>query len=245
VLRALAYFNQHSREMPDGRRFIAYPTDLVGQTNTVALTALTIIDLLRVEPRLPERKELEKQLKGYIQFLLSLRATATPGEAFSGGTFSAYYSTETGMPERTRGGGADNSPYSDGETLLALVKAAKYAGYGRLQPQIIESANTMFHDHFEEEAKLILAQNSNDVTSPVIKGFYQWGAMAYYEIYTSDWRNRHRYGDMAIRMSDWMLNNARITEVGGNTAYSIEGLAVSWEIARLGGDLAGARSVAS
>jgi hypothetical protein len=231
VLRALAFFNTNSREMPDGRRFTVYPTDMVGQTNTVALTVLTIVDFLRAEPRVSERAELEKYLKGYIEFLLKLRKPD--------GTFSAYYDPEDGFPPMK---GAGSSPYSDGEALLALVKAAKYAGYGKLQNSILASAQEMYRDHFEEEAKHVLKQGGS---SPLVKGFYQWGAMAFYEIYTSDWKNRHRFGDMALRMSDWMLTHNKIAVPGGNNSYAIEGLAVSWEIARLSGDQAAMDRIAA
>ncbi len=111
VMRGLAFFDQYSREV-DGKKWILYPGDRRGDTGTVSLLTLALIEFLRSDDAIPDREQYEKDLDMYINFLLSLRT--------QDGQFYSSYDLTTGE------GQADPSPYFDGETLLALVKAAKY-----------------------------------------------------------------------------------------------------------------------
>jgi UDP-N-acetylmuramoyl-tripeptide--D-alanyl-D-alanine ligase len=232
IQKSLAFFEQNSVDLGDGRRIIAYPSDLVGKTNTIALVALSIMDLLEAEPNLPERAGYERRLNQYIAYLMSVRnernRVGPRGTRMRRGTFQVHYDTTTGA---TRGA---NSSYSDGEILLTLVKAAKGFGHARLRPQILESAAAMYAEHFHEPLNDPRIGNAD-------KGFYQWGTMAFAEIATSGWKGADVYGQRAIEMSLWMISQPNFTTPGGNNGYAHEGVAAAYRIAKLRGDEANMR----
>jgi hypothetical protein len=99
----------------------------------VALVTLTLVEFLRSDAPLPHRKEYEQDLDAYLKFLLSLR--------MDDGRFHSAYRFSDGK------GLKQPSPYYDGETLLALVKAARYAGHEELKRPALESAQTM-HEQY-------------------------------------------------------------------------------------------------
>ena len=215
VMKGLAFFAANSRTTDKGLKFVVYPGESKGATGGVALVTLALIDFLRAEKTLPQRAEYERELDGYVRFLLSLRMTD--------GRFCSAYNLRTG-----KGFGAPSS-YFDGEALLALAKAVKYSAYTHLQPLVLESAEAMYQRHIHEALK----EHSD---SPVTKGFYQWSSMAYYEIYTAQWAGSEPYARRVIDLAHWMIDTHRTLTRTRNTAYAVEGLAVAWELARLTGD---------
>jgi UDP-N-acetylmuramoyl-tripeptide--D-alanyl-D-alanine ligase len=212
VKRGLGFFDRHSQETTDGRKFIIYPGEKEGKTGTVALVTLALIEFLRAEANFEERKEYEKDLAQYIQFLLSLRT--------ENGQFHRYYGKKNGEPE------GPPSPYFDGETLLALTKAAKYVGFERLKEGILESAEAMHQANVSKPLK-------KGLWNKTTKGFYQWGSMAYYELYTSGWPGVEKYADRTLYLASWMIYVSKPLEKKGNTGYAFEGLVSAWELARL------------
>jgi UDP-N-acetylmuramoyl-tripeptide--D-alanyl-D-alanine ligase len=214
VKRGVGFFNRNSKEIRDGRKYPVYPKSKKGRTGTVALLTLTLIDFLRAEKDFSDRGKYESDLGKYLKFLLSLR--------MPNGQFYEAYRLDNGKGE----GGA--SPYFDGESLLALVKAAKYAGRGSLQRIVLESAETMHQKNVVEPLR-------RDRSSGTTKGFYQWGSMAYYELYTSGWPGVEAYAKRVLGLAHWMAYVQNPLRKKGNTAYAFEGLVSAWEVARLTG----------
>ncbi|KKR25611.1 MAG: hypothetical protein UT55_C0036G0001 [Candidatus Peregrinibacteria bacterium GW2011_GWE2_39_6] len=205
ILKGLDFFEQISKTSTDNIRYIVYDDAEKGSTGTVALVSLALIDFLRTEEDFPNREHYVVLLDQYLNFLYSLR---TIDDQF----YSQYTYAE--------GEGVNYpSPYFDGETLLALVKAVKYLGYDGWRPFVLSSANAMYNSHV---TKALL----EDPDSAKTKGFYQWGSMAFYEIYNSSWGKVTKY--------------ARTL----NTSYAYEGLISAWELARLTNDLETANKLA-
>jgi UDP-N-acetylmuramoyl-tripeptide--D-alanyl-D-alanine ligase len=223
IENGLEFFQTHSRTNESGARYVVYPGDRTGRTGTTALVGLAWIDFLRSSGNGAEigeasREAHSKALNEYLSFLLSLRDAA--------GQFAAAYSYANG--ERIGG----PSPYFDGEILLALVKAAKYIpGHEDLRERILESAASMHRVHVEEA----LAQ---DPDSAQTKGFFQWGILSYYELFTSGWEGTQSYAQKAIDLAHWMIDVHRTLDRTKNTAYAMEGIAAAYELARLTGDAA-------
>ena len=215
IVRGLRFFDTNSRQTPEGRKYIVYPGDRQGQTGTVALVTLALVDFLRAEAQVSDRTKYEADLGRYIAFLRSLR--------MSNGQFYGQYRHENGVPM------GSPSPYYDGEALLALTKAAKYAGRAELKPVVLESAETMY-------VKNVADARRTDRDSPTTKGFYQWGSMAFYELYTAGWPGVEPYAQRTIDLAYWMIDVHRTLDRTRNTAYAHEGMLSAWELARLTGN---------
>jgi len=211
------FFKNCSMESDDGYKWIVYPNSLSGRTGTVALIALSIIDFLRSseDTDMELKTELWADLDKYLDFLVSLR--------MENGQFYQSYDHETGV------GYGGSSPYFDGESLLALTKAAKYLNKDELKPIILESANATYQNN-------VVNALEDDPDSSTTKGFFQWGCMAYYELATSDWQNTESYSDIVISLSDWMIDVHKTLERTRNTAYAYEGIIHAYELARITGD---------
>jgi len=215
VARGLAFFRRYSRRTPTGGRYVAYPTDLMGSTGTVALVCLSLIETVRADPDSATAIARRRELDEYLHFLLAVR--------MPDGRFHARYDHRSG-----RGFGGP-SPYYDGESLLALARAARYAGRGDLKGVLLESAERMYETHVEGALRL-------DPDSADTKGFYQWGTMAFYELYTSGWQGTKVYAPRAVALAEWMIDVHRTLDRTRNTAYAHEGMVTAWELARLSGD---------
>lgn len=217
--KGMAFFEQNSVQSDDGRKWIAFPNDLSGKTGTTALYTLAIVDTLRQPDYLDAdfRKMLEANLDRYLAFLASLRTAE--------GFFHKSYAYDTG-----EGFGFSPSPYFDGETLLAFVKAAKYLNKTELKPSIMTSADAMYRLHVEKALRI-------DPDSKKTKGFFQWGIMSFFEMATSGWPDTGRYGDMAIELADWMIDVHCTLKRKKNTAYAYEGIILAHELARQKKDL--------
>jgi UDP-N-acetylmuramoyl-tripeptide--D-alanyl-D-alanine ligase len=205
VERAFAFFEKYSRTTADGRLYVAYPGDSEGRTGTVALCALAYIDYLHANPPIPEdlRQRYKHRLDGYIQFLIGAR---TPDGLWHS-SFNIADRQPFGAP----------SPYFDGESLLALVKAAKYAGREDLRPIIIESAEAGYRRNVQEALQ-------QDPDSPTTKGYYQWSSMAFYELAASGWPDTEKYGDYVIELAEWMIDVHKTLKRRRNTGYAYEGI---------------------
>ena len=215
ILKGLSFFRRHSRVIEDGRRYVVYPDSPAGRTGTVALVALALIDFLRAGNSLEGRPELEADLDQYLEFLLSLKR--------ADGHFYGGYSHTDGLPQ------GEPSPYFDGESLLALIKAVKYMDRSRLRPAVEASAAAMY-ERWVDYALI------EDPDSPLTKGFYQWGSMSYYELFTTKWPGTEVWAERVIDMAYWMIDVHRTLERRRNTAYAYEGIIPAWELARLTGN---------
>ncbi len=215
ILKGLDFFIDNSRETKDGRKYVVYPGFDKGYTGTVALLTLSLIDFLRVEDDPQLIKKYKVELSKYIKFLMSIM---TNKKQFYG-SYRFKDGTGFGAP----------SPYYDGETLLALIKAAKYLEFSELKYAITESAEAMYNRNIRDALEL-------DPDSDITKGFYQWSSMAYYELYTTRWDDTEKYAKRVIDLAYWMIDVHQTLRRRKNTAYAHEGLIVAWEIARLNKD---------
>ncbi|OVE81816.1 hypothetical protein BVY04_02430, partial [bacterium M21] len=212
-LQGLKFFAKCTAQVSDGRGLIRYP-EQANSTGTIALVGLSLADFLRSKTNLTsaQKKTCQKYLKQYLNMILSLRDEK--------GHFASSYKndgTAVGLP----------SPYFDGECLLFLTRVAKYHGQKDLVKEILESAANMYENN-------VLAALRIDPDSNTTKGFYQWGTMAYFEIYTSEWGPTvELYGKRVMKMEQWMMDTHAVLKRRRNTAYAFEGLACALEVARL------------
>jgi len=215
--KGFSFFKNYSTESEDGRRWVIYPDDDMGNTGTVALLSLAIIDFLRSSGNIDAeyREELENDLDKYLNFLISVRL-----ENF---LFHETYYLKNGT------GYGNPSPYFDGESLLALTKAAKYLDKDELKPIILETANATYHYIVEPELYY-------KTDSPITKGFFQWGCMSYFELATSDWEETENYSDILIDLADWMIDVHHTLKRTRNTGYAYEGIIHAYKIALDAGD---------
>ncbi|MCZ6676096.1 MAG: hypothetical protein O7E52_02475 [Candidatus Poribacteria bacterium] len=213
VARAMGFFEKHSKLTADGRRYVTYPGDKYGRTGTVALCALAHIDYLRAaKPHITEEKfqNYRQRLDEYIEFLVSARTEM--------GLWNSSYRFSDGYPF----GGA--SPYFDGESLLALVKAAKYMGREDLKPIIIAAADAGYRYNIQEALRV-------DADSNTTKGYYQWSSMSFFELATSAWQGTEKYGNYVIELADWMIDVHETLRRTRNTAYAYEGIIHAYQLA--------------
>jgi len=211
ALRGISFFLSHTREAGGGARYIAYPGAERGRTGAVALVSLALIELLAAEPA--ERDKLRPQLAALLGFLSTLR--------LSSGLYPSEYHLADGSPS------GKPSPYFDGEALLALSKAAVELGLGE-RAEILASAEAM-------HLRYVKTALGGEPDSAVTKGYYQWGTMAYYELFRSGWPEAQPFAERAVAMALWMIDSHRVLERRLNTAYAFEGLCTAWELARLTG----------
>lgn len=214
VDKGLDFFLNLSKKKNDQVLFIDYPGGGYGKTGTVALVALACVEMLQAPMDSAAEVKYTNALDGYIQFLLSLHR--------EDGRFYGRYETKNGD---VRG---EPSPYFDGETLLALSKAAIHLGYDELKPLILNSAEAMYQEY-------VVKAREDEKDSPITKGFYQWGSMAFFEIYKAGWGEH--YAERIINLAYWMIDIHQTLTRQKNTAYAQEGIIVAYETARLTNDL--------
>ncbi len=226
--KSLAFFEAHSRTMPGGERYVAYPVAAArrrevgrqpGSLGTVALVALAHVDYLRRAEHLDESAaaRYSGHLSQYLSFLVAART--------ADGRFHSSYDSRNGAPE------GPPSPYFDGESLLALVKAAKYLGRDDLRPFVLAAADAGYRAN-------VVEARERDPDSKVTKGYYQWSSMAYFELATSGWPETEKYGGWLIELADWMIDVHRTLERTRNTAYAYEGIVPAYRMAEIRGDVA-------
>ena len=217
VEKAMDFFARNSKLTHDGQRYVAYPEEKAGKIGTVALCALTYIDYLRAAKwKIPEEKfrQYRQHLSEYLEFLITARIQTGP----TAGLWHKNYSIADGHPY------GKSSPYFDGESLLALIKAAKYMGREDLRPIIIASADAGYHHNIQEALR-------EDPDSSITKGYYQWSSMIFFEIATSGWSNTEKYGDYVINLANWMIDVHKTLRKTRNTAYAYEGIIHAYQLA--------------
>ncbi len=217
LYNAFNFFDNNSIESGN-KKWIVYPNSSYGKTGTIALLSLAHIDLLRNSGHIDKdnKKNLESDLNKYLNFLVSLRK--------DNGQFYPYYYHDIGV------GFGDYSPYFDGESLLALTKAAKYLNKNDLKDLIKESAEAMYD-------KNIIEALEKEPDSSITKGFFQWGCMSYFELYKSGWNDTEKYSYIVINLADWMIDVHKTLDRTRNTAYAYEGIIPAYELAKLNNDI--------
>ncbi|HCP45823.1 MAG TPA: hypothetical protein DIU15_07265 [Deltaproteobacteria bacterium] len=197
---------------------LKYPGAETIHSGSVALVALTIIEYLKTDKPMNRayRDELSTKLDGYLAFLQWMQR--------KDGRFSKDFNHTTGKKRKR------SSPYYDGETLLALCKAARQLDRKYLIPTIEKAARRT------SEVYTIRAWKK-DRDSNRTKGFYQWGSMAFAEYYQAQWKDYELYGDIALTLGWWMIHTHKTLTRNRNHAYAVEGLIAAWRIANMRGDI--------
>ncbi|MBZ0274141.1 hypothetical protein K8I61_19030 [bacterium] len=212
VKKGVEFFERHTKSRKDAMD-IAYPGEIMCKTGTVALTALALIEALRVRESFPgeDIEKFERLLDGYLAHLLRMQR--------GDGRFAQASLVLNGKPS------IGTSPYFDGESLLALAKAARYLGRVELVPAIEKAASAMARFYtFDAWEK--------DADSEKTKGFYQWGSMAFREYGEAGWANAKDYKNTAVVLAWWMIHTHRTLSRRANTGYAYEGIASAYAIAR-------------
>lgn len=213
VLRGLAFYTRNSHLSADGCRFVRFPGAAEGESGTVALVALALIEFLRAEPR--GHEDLRRQLDEYVAFLVSLQRADR--------RFYKNYQLSSGI------GLGLPSPYFDGEILLALVKAARYLNHDELRSRVVPAASAMHAAYVANPVKYGIDDSRT-------KGFFQWGCLAYSELSASGWPGTEPYAGRTIALAHWMIDVHKTLDKRGNTAYAHEGLIVAFQAAHESGD---------
>ena len=216
--RALAFFFDHTKAGPvEGALLIDYPGDASCSTGTVALVALGIIEYLRTERagslQLSDqyREKLISKLNGYIAFLKFMHRE----DRHFSRSYSVFHKTKQGS----------FSPYYDGETILCLIKAAKYLGYKELIPMIEDTAMVMAKHYSVDQWR-------KDPDSNLTKGFFQWSCMAFWEYQDAGWKHAETFGDYVLSLAWWMIHTHRTLQRTRNTAYAYEGIIQAYRLAK-------------
>jgi len=207
--KTIDFIIDHSR-IVNQNIFLLYPSNKFGKTGTISLICLGLIEYLKSSTKDPKFELYRTILDGYIKQLIHLRK--------DNGLFYANYDYYDGH------GYGRTSPYYDGETLLALSKYAAFTKDEPYQNMLLQSADTMYQNYVVDALK-------KDRDSNRAKGFFQWGSMAFYEIYNQT--KGENWAKRTIEMSHWMIDVHRTLWRSKNTAYAHEGMAVAWELARL------------
>lgn len=213
VEKAMAFFEKHSELTPAGARYIAYPNASTGKTGTVALCALAYIDYLRAaESNISEKRfrHHRRRLDEFLRFLLDARTEEN--------LWHRNYRISDGQPF------GENMPYFDGESLLALVKSAKYMGRSDLKQVIFDTAEAGYRRNIRDALQ-------EDRDSWITKGYYQWSSMAFFELATSGWQDTEKYGDYVLELADWMIDVHKTLRRTRNTGYAYEGIVHAYELA--------------
>jgi UDP-N-acetylmuramoyl-tripeptide--D-alanyl-D-alanine ligase len=185
---------------------------------SIALVALALIEYLQTPSDMDDarRAELDAKLDGYLAAIQFLQ--------LENGHIARYYDNRKGKKATT------SSPYYDGESLLALTKAARQLGKKELVPTIERAARAMAETYTVQAWGKVRDSNKT-------KGFYQWGSMSFVEYYKAEWKDHELFGDVALSLSWWMTHTHATLKRRRNHAYAIEGLISGWTIANLRGDI--------
>lgn len=228
VEKGFAFFQDHVIDGPvPGSRMIEYPGFDESQSGVNALYGLALIDYLRTirdnhfteaDDSLEARtsiRDLEDQLAMTIRFLRYMQN----GDLH----FSEAYNFEDEEKSRL------SSPYYDGETLLCLVKAAKYmeGEYGDSLIPIIEEAAPVLAKSYTLDA-----WRDDEHDSDQTKGFYQWSSMVFTEYYFAEWEDYEFFGDLVLVLAHWVVHTHGILDRNRNTGYAFEGIISAFRIAQ-------------
>ena len=202
----------------EGTLMMRYNEDTWLHSGTVALVALALVEYLATDAPLDAayKKELDTKLDGYLGFLQYMQR--------ENGHIADRFDQKAGK-RRER-----SSPYYDGESLLAMTKAARQLGKKELVPTIESAALAMARTYtIESWAK--------DRDSKDTKGFFQWGSMSFAEYYQAGWKDKELFADVGLSLGFWMTHTHATLKRRRNHAYAIEGLIANWTIANLRGDI--------
>jgi hypothetical protein len=202
----------------EGSLNLRYPGDPWMHSGTVALVALAIIEYLKADAPMDEayRAELNTKLDGYLAFLSWMQ--------LPNGHISDRFD------HRSNKRRSQSSPYYDGESLLAMTKAARQLDRTALVPTIEKAARSMAETY-------TVKSWAKDRDSNQTKGFFQWGSMSFAEYYLAGWKDKELFGDVAQSLGWWMIHTHKTLTRQRNHAYAMEGLIANWRIANLRGDV--------
>ena len=212
------WFDRTAPGPAEGTLTMTYEEQPRIDSGSVALVALAIIEYLQAPaPLEPDYKaELETKLDGYLRFIQFLQR--------DNGHIAKHYD------HRRRKPSSSSSPYYDGESLLAMTKAARQLDRTWLVPTIESGARAMAETYtIESWAK--------DRDSNRTKGFFQWGSMSFREYYEAKWKDYELFGDVALSLGWWMTHTHATLKRRRNHAYAVEGLIAGWKIAHWKGDI--------
>ena len=222
----IAFFQDHMVAGPvPGSSMIEYPDFEESQSGVNALYGLTLIDYIRTirDNDLPltddtddqySIRNLEEQLAKTIGFLRYMQNSNLH--------FSETYDFEDEQKSR------ESSPYYDGETLLCLVKAARYIdGYEDSLIPVIEKVAPVLAKSYTLDA-----WRDDEYDSDSTKGFYQWSSMAFTEYFFAQWKDYEYFGDLVLSLSHWIVHIHGILERPKNTGYAFEGIISALHIAQ-------------
>lgn len=220
--RALDFFDQHSKDFEDGRRIVVYPglEKKYGSTGALAVLALAHIDYLRgiAETKADgeaDAEEEERSRKEHLHgLLLSLKGSLRKDDLVH-----KHYHNKDGEFL------GESTPYYDGEVLLAFTKAAKYLGMTEYWP----IAKRMAEAGWDLNVKEGLEEGKD---LDVMKGYYQWSSMAWYELLTSE--KESEFQDYKQRLVDfglWQVNVHDLLSRTRNIGYAFEGLVPAYLLA--------------
>ncbi|MCO4773682.1 MAG: hypothetical protein KDA24_26865 [Deltaproteobacteria bacterium] len=203
----------------EGTLMMKYPGDHWLHSGTVALVALAIIEYLKTDAPMDAayKTELESKLDGYMKWLVWMQRD-------NGHISDRFDHRNNRKRERS-------SPYYDGETLLAMTKAARQLDMKFLVPVIEEAAPAMSKTYTIKSWK-------KDRDSNQTKGFFQWGSMSFAEYYVAGWKDKELYADVGLSLGYWMIHTHRTLSRRRNHAYAMEGLIANWRMANMRGDIA-------
>jgi len=204
IRKAFQYFDKHSAEFSGGLRKVIYPGQKSQNLGAVALLALAHIEVLRRPEVLESAKEkqlLETHLAGYLKTILAARTHKN--------NFHKNYDNTTGKHF--------GPPWAfyDGQSLLALVKAAKYLGHDHLWPHIKASADAGWRQNvllsLEANKK---GRHSKKEVRKRLGRYYQWGSMSWYELLGTKDADFTKYSDRMLRCAHWALGRSKRASKG-------------------------------
>ena len=227
VTKGIQFFFQNIQTLKSGKRCVVYPGEERISTGMVALYCLALTDFLRGQERYLDDKakeEYRRILRIHLEYLQSLE--------LPDGSWACIYDVAANIQE------PEGSPYYDGEALLAYCKAARYLGHTELIPRINEALPKLIAkytaDIWEDPCR----------THDASKGFYQWCCMALNEYVLAGWTpHRELAIDTSLAYSNWLIHHEKVTDRSGNTAYAVEGLLASWNIADITGNRAAQKRI--
>jgi|GEM_PF-1150749 len=217
--KGLKFWFGHTIDGPEpGTLTMKYPGDKTIHSGSIALVTLALVEYLKADaPMDPAyRAELDAKLDGYLKFLQWMQR--------DNGLISKEFDHSKNQ-RRQR-----SSPYYDGESLLAMTKAARQLDKAWLVPTIETAAFAMAKEY-------TLKSWPKDRDSNQTKGFFQWGSMSFAEYYQAKWKDYEIIGDVGLSLGWWMTHTHATLKRRRNHAYAIEGLLADWRIANWRGDV--------
>ncbi len=213
------FFAKNVRSFANGTQCTVYPDTTMIQTGMVALFSLSLIEYLRGQGEYMDadtRMRYQGLLDAHLNYLKSME--------LPNGSWASHFETKLSLR------GIRTSPYYDGETLLAYIKAAKYMGRSDLIPRINMALPILVKRYTLECWK---PGGDPDLS----KGFCQWGMMSMDEYYSTDWNEHDSFiKDASLSYAWWLIHETSLERKNGNTGYSLEGLIGVYNIQKSSGN---------